>query len=412
MRDTDLYTRLLGVAEPWKVSLVEVDTTSKAVTVHVRLDSSTTVACPHCGKPSPRYDHRERRWRHLDTMQFRTILQADVPRIQCSEHGVVQMQVPWAEPGSGFTAMFEALVIDWLLVASTSAVADLLQLSWNAVDGIMQRSVRRGLERREITPPEHLSIDETSFQRRHEYVTVVTDQTTGHVLHVSDDRTKESLEEFFALLTPEQQQAIKSVSMDMWPAYISTVRAHVEDADRKICFDKFHVAGYLGAAVDQVRRQEHRQLNQQGDTRLKKTRYYWLENPDAMSLKRWREFESLRESSLKTARAWAIKEHAMSLWHYSSRTWAEKSWTRWLSWAQRCRLEPMKKAARTVKEHLWGIINAVVLKKTNAAAESVNSRIQRIKHRACGFRNRERFRWAILFHLGGLDLYPAAAKTS
>jgi transposase len=412
MRDTDLYTRLLGVAEPWRVSLVEVDTTSKAVTVHVRLDSAAPIPCPQCGKPSPRYDHRERRWRHLDTMQFRTILQADVPRIQCSEHGVVQMQVPWGEPGSSFTSMFEALVIDWLLVASTAAVAELLQLSWNAVDGIMQRAVRRGLERREITPPEHLSIDETSFQRRHEYVTVVTDQTTGHVLHVSDDRTKESLEEFFALLTPEQQAAIQSVSMDMWPAYITTVRAHVADAEHKICFDKFHVAGYLGAAVDQVRRQEHRQLNQQGDARLKKTRYYWLENPDAMSLKRWREFESLRESSLKTARAWAIKEHAMSLWHYSSRTWAEKAWTGWLSWAQRCRLEPMKKVARTVKEHLWGIINAVVLKKTNAAAESVNSRIQRIKHRACGFRNRVRFRWAILFHLGGLDLYPAAAKTT
>ena len=394
------------------MTLVEVDTTSKAVTVHVRLDSSTPVHCPHCGKPSPRYDHRERRWRHLDTMQFQTILQADVPRVNCSEHGVVQMQVPWAEPGSSFTAMFEALVIDWLLVASTSAVAELLQLSWNAVDGIMQRSVRRGLERRQITPPEHLSIDETSFQRRHEYVTVVTDQATGHVLHVSDDRTKESLEAFFDLLSTEQQQAIQTVSMDMWPAYINTVRAHLEDADQKICFDKFHVAGYLGAAVDQVRRQEHRQLSQQGDTLLKNSRYYWLENPDAMSLKRWREFEHLRESALKTARAWAIKEHAMSLWHYTSRTWAEKSWRGWLSWAQRCRLEPMKKVARTIKTHLWGIINAVVLKKTNAAAESVNSRIQRIKHRACGFRNRERFRWAILFHLGGLDLYPAAAKST
>ncbi len=142
---------------------------------------------------------------------------------------------------------------------------------------------------------------------------------------------------------------------------------------------------------------------------MKKSRYLWLENPDAMSLKRWREFERLRESSLKTARAWAIKEHAMSIWHYTSRTWAEKSWLRWLSWAQRCRLEPMKKAARTIKTHLWGIINAVVLKRTNATAESVNSRIQRIKYRACGFRNRERFRTAILFHLGGLDLHPDAA---
>jgi len=408
MRDTDLYTRLLGVAEPWNVTHVEVDTAGKTVTVSVRLDDAPR--CPQCGQPAPRYDHRQRRWRHLDTMQFQTILEAELPRVECAEHGIVQMRVPWAEPGSSFTALFEALVIDWLLAASTSVVAKYLRLSWNAVDGIMQRAVRRGLDRRTITPSEHLSIDETSFQRRHEYVTVVTDQTTGHVLHVADDRTKESLDGFFEALNPEQKQAIQSVSMDMWPAYITTVRAHVEDADRKICFDKFHVAGYLSEAVDRVRRGEHKQLSAQGDYQLKKTRYYWLENPDTMSLKRWRAFEPLRESALKTARAWAIKEHAMCLWHYSNRTWAQKSWAHWLSWAQRCRLEPMKKAARTIKTHLWGIINAVVLKKTNATAESINSRIQRIKYRACGFRNRLRFRTAILFHLGGLDLHPDAAR--
>jgi transposase len=120
----------------------------------------------------------------------------------------------------------------------------------------------------------------------------------------------------------------------------------------------------------------------------------------------------LRESALRTARAWAIKEFAMSLWHYSSRTWAIKAWKRWLSWAVRCRLAPVKKVAQTIKEHLWGIINAIVMKVDNGGAESINSRIKMIKVRSRGFRNKARFRNAIYFHLGGLDLDPAGIKKS
>ena len=105
-----------------------------------------------------------------------------------------------------------------------------------------------------------------------------------------------------------------------------------------------------------------------------------------------------------------VKEFAMTLWNYTSRTWAEKGWKRWLSWAIRSRLEPVKKVARTIREHLWGILNAVVLKADNGGAESLNSRIKMIKVRSRGFRNKERFRNAIYFHLGGLNLYPTGIK--
>ena len=109
------------------------------VIVHVERKAGAQPCCPTCSKPAPGYDSRRRRWRHLDTCQYKTILEADVPRVKCPEHGVVTTTVPWAEPNSGFTALFEALVIDWLKEASTSAVARLMGLSWNAIDGIMQR---------------------------------------------------------------------------------------------------------------------------------------------------------------------------------------------------------------------------------------------------------------------------------
>jgi len=385
---------------------VELLTETGEVKVYVEPESDATFSCPTCGTICPGYDKRQRQWRHLDTCQYKTILVADVPRIKCKEHGVVTATVPWSESGSGFTSLFEALVIDWLKEASTQAVARQLKLSWNAIDGIMQRAVKLGLSRRETLTPTHLGVDETAFKKRHDYVTIVSDQDKGIVLHVGQDRKKADLKTWYENLSKDQITSIQSISMDMWPAFINATLESVPDAENKIAFDKFHVAKYLGEAVDKVRREEHKALMSEGYDDLKGSKFDWLYNSANMSRKQKIRFKVLRDSTLKTARAWAIKELAMSLWHYVNKTWALKGWERWLSWAVRSRLEPIKKVARTIKEHLWGILNAIVLKVSNGPAEALNSRIKMIKVRSRGFRNKERFANAIYFHFGGLDLYP------
>ena len=406
MRDKDLYARILGIKRPWQVSGVELNVAEGEVTIQVEQEKGVKSCCPTCGKESPGYDSRPRRWRHLDTCQYKTILVAEVPRVQCEAHGVVTVSVPWAESGSGFTAMFEALVIDWLKEASTLGVSRLMKLSWNAIDGIMQRAVERGLSRRDEMSAVQIGVDETAFRKRHDYVTIVSDQKAGTVLHVGSDRKKQGLKDWYDSLSEEQRAAIKSVSMDMWPAFINATLESIPNAEEKIAFDKFHVAKYLGEAVDKVRRQEHKALMSEGYEDLKGSKYDWLTNPENMTRKHKMRFKLLRESTLKTARAWAIKEMAMSLWHYVSKTWARKGWEQWLSWAVRSRLKPIKEVAKTIKEHLWGILNAIVLKVSNGPAEGLNSRIKTIKVRSRGFRNKKRFANAIYFHLGGLDLYP------
>ena len=258
MKDTQLYSQILGIQKPWKVTSVNVSLADDEVEVHVQHGGSK-LKCPKCGQVCPGYDRRPRRWRHLDTCQLKTVLVADVPRVECKEHGVVTVDVPWAEPGSGFTALFEALVIDWLKTAAVSAVAERLRLSWNAVYGIMQRAVRRGLSRREALAPKRLSVDETAYRKGHDYITVVTEQESGTVLHVAEDRLTSSLGSFYEQLDADQLNGIEAVCMDMWPAYIKATREAIEDADRKIAFDGFHVAQYLGKGVDQVRRDEHRE---------------------------------------------------------------------------------------------------------------------------------------------------------
>jgi transposase len=332
--------------------------------------------------------------------------------VKCEEHGVVTVSVPWAEPGSGFTAMFEALVIDWLKEASISAVSRLMGLSWNAIDGIMQRAVERGLSRREEVFPTQIGVDETAHRKRHDYVTIVSDQGEGSVLHVGSDRKKETLKAWYESLTQEQREAIESVSMDMWPAFINATLESLTGAQQKIAFDKFHVAKHLGEAVDKVRRQEREVLMVDGYEELKGSKHHWLYNPDNMTHKQKIRFKALRDSTLKTARAWAIKELAMSLWHYVSKTWAGKGWEQWLSRAVRSRLGPIKEVARTIQEHLWDILNTVVLKVSNGPAEGLNSRIKMIKVRSRGFRNKERFANALYFHLGDLNLYPEGVVRS
>lgn len=401
-----LYTLILELPPAWEVSDVVVDKPQRQVRVRVDQVGSAELRCPRCSTPGSRHDSRQRRWRHLDTCQYQTIVECWVPRVRCPEHGVLQIPVPWAESSSRFTALFEKHVIDWLHEASLSAVARKLDLSWDQVDTIMKRAVERGLARRERHAPRRIGIDETSFQKRHEYVTVVMDQDEDMVIHVADGRDQGALDAYYETLSEGELAGIECVSMDMWRAYLKSTRAHVPQADDKICFDKFHVVKHLSDAVDKVRRREHRDLQRRGDDRLAGTKYAWLQHPDNMSEQRWTSFAEVRDSALKTARAWAIKETAMTLWDYLRRGWAEKAWKRWLGWASRSKLKPVVAAAQMIRKHLRGILNAIVHGATNAASESVNAKIQRIKRQACGFRNRERFRNAIYFHCGGLDLYP------
>ena len=170
------------------------------------------------------------------------------------------------------------------------------RLSWDQVSGIQERAVRRGLSRRAVAASPVVGVDETSFQRRHEYVTVANDLTASEpcVLYVADGRDCAVIDGYFEAVGEEGCARVAMVAMDMWQAYIGSVRKHT---DALIAFDKFHVAQHLGAAVDQVRRSENRELRQQGDDRLVKTRYLRLTRRGKMTRRQQREFTPLRTST-------------------------------------------------------------------------------------------------------------------
>ena len=195
---------VLDLGPDWRVTEVMPDAERKELRVRVERRSGAALRCPKCGRAGRRYDTRERKWRNLDAWGYRTFFVCGVPRVDCPEHGVSTLPVPWAEGRSRYTAAFEMEVAAWLREASVLAVAKRMRMSWNAVAGIMDRAVRRGLERRKAEPLRRLSVDETSFKRRHRYVTVVSDPDTGRVLHVAQGRSRASLESFYRRAGPDR----------------------------------------------------------------------------------------------------------------------------------------------------------------------------------------------------------------
>jgi len=200
--------------------------------------------------------------------------------------------------------------------------------------------------------------------------------------------------------------------MDMWKPYEQVVRKYVDDADKKIVFDPFHIVQHMNNAVDIVRRQENKQLRVDDDDRLVGTKYLWLygeENlpTDRLDLATRMRFATLRSSKLKTARAWALKESLRGLWKHRSRAAGERWWKRWYGWATRARLTSVKKVAEMVKRHLPNVLTYFKHRITNAGSEAINTVVQMLKKRAFGYRNFQNFRTVILFRCGGLNLYPA-----
>ena len=235
------------------------------------------------------------------------------------------------------------MVIDWLKLASFAAVARQCRLSWDQVSGIQERAVRSGLSRHAVAARRRRSeVEETSFQRRHEYVTVVNDLTASEprVMYVADGRAGVVLDGYLEAVGEAGCAQIAMVAMDMWPTYIGSVRDHTEAL---IVFDKFHVAQHLGVGGRSGSAVGEPCAAPTGDDRLVKTRYLWLTDASGnMTQRQHRAFTLLRRSSWRVVRAWAIKELAMRLWDYCSQGWVERMSRRRYGWAIRSQLEPIK----------------------------------------------------------------------
>ena len=379
------YSQLLGLVAPWTIRDVDLNVEKATLDIHVEEKGAGTFQCPECGTASAGYDHAPtRRWRHLDTMQFTTEIVARLPRISCAEHGVKTIAVPWAEGSSRWTLLFEAFAVEVMLCTSniTRAIA-LLKISWDSAQTIRARAVERGLARRGEETIPYVGIDEKSFLKGQKYVSLMTDLTGGRVLDVVEERTQESAESLIKTALSDTQRAeVRAVAMDIWRPFMT---AWSETSNAPIVHDKFHIAAYLGKAVNAVRKTEHRTRMKAGDDLLKGAKYLFLKN-DLTEDERER-FRVLMKDELQVGRAWVLKETFRHFWDFVREGAARSFFSRWYFRATHSRLVPVIQVVKMLKRHIGGLLAHCAHKITNAVTEGLNSKIQSIKTSARGFRS-------------------------
>lgn len=405
----ELYTKVLDLPRPWRVGVVEWKLEEKELWVEVLYRRGARFVCPQCGRKSPGYDHRLQQWRHLDTGGVRTFLHGSLPRIECAEHGVLEVAVPWADRFVRVTHAMEAHVIELLKSEMPVATAGrMVGLAWATIWSIAARAVERGKLRKPDRALTNLMVDEKARARGHEYVTLVASEQQGEAVieHIEEGRTTEALASYWKGLLPQQLEQIESIAMDLHRPYWEATVAHVPKAEEKIVHDRFHLMQHVQAGVNTVRKQEHRTLTEEGFDLLKGTKYLWLMSRDRWTSAQRLDFKAIQSADLRTSKAWAMKETIKHLWDYTYVGAAKNFFEQWKQWTCRVKLTPMIKVAELFDRHLPNILNFCRLPVTTAALENLNGKIARIIRAARGIYDLEHFKTLIYFHCGGLDLNP------
>lgn len=423
-----LFTTALGLQAPWVVAKVDLDTAKRRIDFEVSCDAGK-LPCPACGVNGQGiHDRVKRSWRHLDFFQFEAWLHAEVPRVNCSACGkTTQAEVPWARPGSGFTLLFEALALSLCQTLPVAQAAAQLRVRSKRLWRRIAHYVGIARRRDEMTGVRVIGIDETSLKKGHNYVTVVHDLEARRLLFMTPGRDHETVAAFKRELVAHGGAAdeIKHVCMDMSAAYAKGVAASLPKA--QISYDRFHVVALANNAMDEVRREEMRTQPKAvraalGEDRKAVKAMLWgmRKNPVGWTYQQINSMHWLQRSNLKSARAWRLKQALREVYRgavaANCAAKAEQDLLGWISWARRCRLEPFKRLANTLKERLPGVVRGMLDGRSNAYVEAMNGLLQQTKRAARGFRTVTNFiaiaylRMAKLKHLPANPLRAAVPR--
>lgn len=383
MRATSLLRAVLGM-EHTRVTGVEISETA----VIIDVAPATRVArCASCGcRARHVYDARTRTWRHLDFAGVEVRLRYRLRRVDCARCGVTTELVPWAEHAAGFTRDFEDVVGFLAQRMDKTSISELMGIGWETVGRIIERVVARREPGDRLEGLTHISIDELSYRRHHQYVTVVTDLKRSQVVWVAPGKNADTVRAFFDELGVQRSKCLELVAIDMSSAYIEAVREKAPGA--RLVFDRFHVQRLVHDALDKVRREQVRELralDPDAAKALKHTRFALQKNPWNLTQPESEKLAVLQERNRPLYRAYLLKESLCDILDHRQPEVARRRLSEWCGWATRSKLEPFRKAAATIKSHLEGIVDYVRTRWTTAISEGLNGKIRTITRRSFGF---------------------------
>ena len=408
MRVTTAFRRLLALPGV-NVTSVEFATTVVIVTVALK---RRRLVCPVCDYSTrARYDSRpvDSLWQHLDLGLWKLQVRARLRRLVCPDHGVITEGVPFARPGSKFTRDFEMLVA-WLATKmDATAITSLCGIAWRTVGRIVERVVVDDLDPGRLDGLFEIGVDEISWRKHHNYLTVVADHETGKVVWGGEGKNAATLDGFFDELGPDRCEQLSAISMDMGKAFAKSDDEHAPAAT--ICLDPYHVVALATRAVDDVRRPMWQEMRRLPDPDIAKqfkgARWALLKNPENLTDRQHATLAAIRRNGGTMWRAYQLKEALRAIFAGDVHPHeAGHLLDRWCSWAQRCRLAPFVKLGRTIRAHRAGILAAIEHGLSNGRVEGLNNRVRLIVRRAFGFHSAQAALALVLLSCGPITIEP------
>ena len=397
-----LFEAALGITQPWFVAGVRFDEASKVLTVGIDFTAGSCFAVEAVAGEHPVHDTVTKVYRHLNFFQHECVLQVRTPRVRLPDGRVALIKPPFAGKLSGFTLLFEALVLMLAPQMPFAAVARIVGISAYRVLAICRRYVELALEAADFSDVTALAIDETSRAKGHDYITLAADAQKRRVLAVTEGRDAKTITTIAGELAkhgcpPEQ---IDSVSIDMSPAFIKGCTDELPNA--RITFDKFHVVWHANAAVDKMRR-----IEQRSDKSLKGLRWSLLKDRASLNPEAAADLDALvaRMTTVRTARAWVYKERLREILERKQINVVRSMLEHWCTCVMRSKVEPMKDVAALGRRHLEGIVAWAQTRQTNGFLEALNGLFQAAKRRARGFATFNTIKVVVFLIAGKLDFH-------
>lgn len=387
MDTNPLFTIALGLSSPWEVQRTDFDPCQRVLRLRVDFKVGSRFTCPECGALScVVYDTVEKEWRHLDFFQHQAFISARVPRVTCGACGVRLVTVPWARPGSNFTLLMEALLMELVRQMPVHGVARLTRISDGALWRVINHYVDEGVKKIDCSRLVQVGVDETSARKGQDYISCFFDMDSRRLVFATEGREHEVVSAFARFLGAHSgdSSAVREVSCDMSPAFIKGVRESLPNAE--ITFDKFHVTKVLGDAMEKVRRSEWRK-----DKTVKGGRWALLKNPENLTTKQREKLNDITTRNAALAEAYRLKETFRDFYRQPDLATASGFLTDWITMAEQSTIKPMIKAAKTLRNRSKGILRWFVSHLTNAVMEGLNSLLQAAKRKARGYRLHKTF---------------------
>ena len=380
--------------------------TKTEIEIVIEPRKNSRAICSGCGQRRPGYDRLpERRFEYVPLWQIAVTFVYAMRRVDCTECGVKVEQVPWCEGKHQLTTTYRWFLANWAKRLSWKGVAEAFGTTWQNVFRSVKHAVSWGLANRNLEGIEAIGVDEVAWQRGHKYLTLVYQLDSGHkrLLWIGQDRTTKSFLRFFRMLGKERSQQIRFVCSDMWKSYLKVIAKKAGQAIHVL--DRFHIMQKMNKAIDEVRAGEARQMKADGyEPILKHSRWCLLKRRENLSDKQTVKLAELLKYNLRSVRAHLLREDFQRFWAYVSPGWAGKFLDQWCTRTMRSQLEPMKKVARTLRNHRELILNWFRAKGalSSGVVEGFNNKVKLTVRKSYGFRTYEAVETALYHNLGTL----------